>query len=119
MKREGKNTMRATPTTNIAMATTNTPTKGTERTTVTAMTPTPASTTTMVATADTQTSMMDVVIIPTMNTIATMSMADTITTTMGVYVGPETDRNETNFPLNDEDSGPTSREGGQGHPTHK
>ena len=31
------------------------------------------------------------------------------------YVGPETDEYETNFPLNDEDSGPTSREGGRGH----
>ena len=31
------------------------------------------------------------------------------------YVGPETNGNETNFPLNDEDSGPTPREGGRGH----
>ena len=31
------------------------------------------------------------------------------------YVGPETDGNETHFPLNDEHSGPTPREGGRSH----
>ena len=31
------------------------------------------------------------------------------------YAGPETDGYETNFPLNDEDSGPTPREGGRSH----
>lgn len=31
------------------------------------------------------------------------------------YVGPKTEGYKTNFPLNDEDSGPTSREGGRGY----
>merc|ERR1712176_642848 len=78
-------------------ATTNTtliiiPTKGTERTTVTAITPAPTATTTTLATADTQKSMMDVVIIPTKDTIATMSMADTMTSTTGTRTNTSAQR---------------------------
>ena len=71
MKREGKDTKRAPPTTN-AMATTIitliiTPTTGTERLTGTTITSTPT-TTTMLATAETQKSIMEVVIMPTVDT---------------------------------------------------
>lgn len=80
MKREGKNTMRAPPKTNTTYITT--PTKGTERLTVKAITPTPILTTTMLATADTQKSIINVVIMPTVDTITTtMAMADTTTGT--------------------------------------
>ena len=63
MKREVKNTMRAPPTTNIAMETTNTThiitlTKGTERLAEKASAPMPTLTPTILATADTQKSMI-------------------------------------------------------------